>query len=150
MKQIVYVMNPPGWEHAKIISQWNDWLTTRLLISSFNHLISPDSLNFWHTLHEPFNVLIIVHTRNSKKSWLCCYHWYGHRNLTLNWQEKLKKKEIHMDGGPRGFYIISWLSPVFTYIYMLFSFPFCFEQLIEWLPNDIQMLMIFLQCDLHC
>lgn len=90
-------MNPPGWEHAKIISQWNDWLTTRLLIPSFNHLTSPDSLNFWHTLHEPFNVLIIVHARNSKKCWLCCYHWYGHRNLTLNWQEKLKKKHIWME-----------------------------------------------------
>lgn len=78
--------------------------------------------------------------------------------LPLIWTQKSNselarkiEEETHMDGGRRGFYIISSLSPVFTRdIYMLFSFPFCFEQLIEWLLSDVQMLMIFLQCDLHC
>lgn len=48
-----------------------------------------------------------------------------------------------MDGGPKGFYIISWLSLVLTGDnYTMFRFPFCFEQLIEWLLSDVQTFMI--------
>lgn len=48
-----------------------------------------------------------------------------------------------MDGGPKGFYIISWLSLVLTGDnYTLFRFPFCFEHLIEWLLSDVQTFMI--------